>query len=466
MNDNTSNEHCDIWPQVLSNIKAELSEQSFKTWFECVDCYTCTPDKAVLLVPDKFYAEWLEDHYKEIIRSAFYKFLKSKPVISYKVAAAKNAPGNARVKTSPPPLSQKTKDALEAKMYSPSSPTTSANLNETYTFDHFVVGPGNRFAHAAAVAISQSPSKTYNPFFVYGPSGLGKTHLLQGIAHEIKQRFPDKKVHYTSSEAFTNALINAIHQRKTTEFRQKFRSLDVLIIDDIHFIAGKESTQEEFFHTFNTLYDAKKQIVLSSDRTPKEIPSLESRLLSRFEWGLITDILPPDFETRVAILKKKLERESVEVSNEILFYIAEHIKTNIRELEGALIRVCAYATLTERTITLPIVENILQTSVTEEKKKITIDLIQQYVAEAFNTTSSDLRSKKRSKTITYPRHLAMFLARKHTHHSFPEIGDYFGGRGHTAVMHACGRIQERMEKKDSSVKYVDEIEQRLFKTTL
>lgn len=460
MKKNPATKQCAAWSDVLTSIKTELSEQSFKTWFECITCVSCSSDAAVLLVPDKFYAEWLEDHYKEIVRSAFYKVIGTKPQIKYEVSKtehSKNSMFNAVADL-------KNKDDIAENIRASAPQASSTGLNETYTFDHFVVGPGNQFAHAAAVAISQSPSKTYNPFFIYGPSGLGKTHLLQAVAHEIKQRFSEKKVHYTSSEAFTNALIDAIHKRKTTEFRQKFRGLDVLIIDDIHFIAGKESTQEEFFHTFNTLYDAKKQIILSSDRTPKEIPSLEARLLSRFEWGLITDIQPPDFETRVAILKKKLERENVVVSNDVLFHIAEHIKTNIRELEGALIRVCAYATLTEKPITLSTVQHILQTSFKEEEHKITVDLIQQYTAEAFRITTTDLRSKKKTKTIAHPRQIAMFLTRKYTQHSFPEIGDYFGGRGHATVVHACNRIIKLLEKNDVSAKTIAEIEKRLFKT--
>jgi len=453
----------DVWSGVLHIIQSELSEQSFNTWFNGVECASLDDEKAVLSVPDKFYGEWLKDHYQEIIRDAFHKAANIKPAIEYQLSTTQAPPKPSAPAAQPAKPSQANKN-------DPSFTAKDVDKNDMlrcnigYTFDEFVVGSSNRFAHAASVAISESPAKTYNPFFIYGPSGLGKTHLLQAIAHKIKNRFPEKKVYYTSSEAFTNLLINAIHQRKTPEFRKKFRSLDVLIIDDIHFIAGKESTQEEFFHTFNTLYDAKKQIVLSSDRSPKEIASLEMRLISRFEWGLITDIQLPDFETRVAILKKKLEKENVEVSNDVLFYIAEHIKTNIRELEGALIRVCAYGTLTERPITLSVVENILHTSVYEEERKITIDTIQQYVADEYNLKVSDLRSKNRSKTIAYPRHIAMYLARKHTPHSLPEIGASFGGRSHATVVHACSKIEDLVQKKCSSLSSFFLIEKKLFKT--
>lgn len=462
-NNTPATNHDDIWQAILGIIRTELSEQSFKTWFEFVRCASWDGETLTLAVPDKFYGDWLQDHYKEIILSACMKTISCRPVLAYRVAdqTVKEKKQHHISASIPGILSQN-------KTFSPrpqqgSDPFTLC-FNDAYTFDDFVVGPGNRFAHAAAVAISESPSKTYNPFFVYGRSGLGKTHLLQAIAHKIKRSFPEKKVCYTSSESFTNALINSIHKRTTTQFRQQYRSLDVLLIDDIHFIAGKESTQEEFFHTFNTLYDAKKQIILSSDRSPKEIPSLEARLLSRFEWGLITDMQAPDFETRVAILKKKLERESVTVPNEILFYIAEHIKNNIRELEGALIRVCAYATLTEKPVTLSVVEALLQTSVSEEEKKISVDVIQQYVADECGVNVSDLRSKKRTKTIAYPRHIAMFLARKHTHHSLPEIGNFFGGRSHATVMHACSKIQELIDKQLLSNNIIATIENKLFKS--
>ena len=463
MDNMSSTDNChDLWQQILTIIKAELSEQSFKTWFECVQCSSYHDETIELAVPDKFYGEWLQDHYREIIRSACYRVCNIKPEISYVVLPSLSQP----VLAEEPPRQAIDFSAQKnpvPRSLSLAQTTSLSQLNATYTFDDFVVGPGNRFAHAAAVSIAESPSRTYNPFFLYGPSGLGKTHLLQAVAHEIQRRFPNKKVHYTSSETFTNALIDSIHKRTTSDFRNRFRQLDVLLIDDIHFIAGKDSTQEEFFHTFNALYDAKKQIILSSDRSPKEIPSLEGRLVSRFEWGLTTDIQPPDFETRVAILKKKLERENVAVPNDVLFYIAEHITKNIRELEGALIRVCAYATLTEKIITLESVRAILQTSVKEENTKITIDLIQQMVAHTFGISVIDLRSKKRTKSVAHPRQVAMYLAREHTNHSFPEIGHYFGGKGHATVVHACNRIKRLIEKNDQSIDGIKEIEKKLFK---
>ncbi|MEA3560591.1 MAG: chromosomal replication initiator protein DnaA, partial [Candidatus Omnitrophota bacterium] len=320
-------------------------------------------------------------------------------------------------------------------------------LNQKYSFDSFVVGSGNRFAHAASLAVAQSPARAYNPLFIYGSVGLGKTHLLQAIAGWTAKKEQGMRVCYISSERFTNQLITAIQNRTTLKFRQKYRTVDVLLIDDIHFIAGKESTQEEFFHTFNTLYDAHKQIVLSSDRPPKEIPGLEERLVSRFEWGLITDIQPPDLETRIAILKKKLERERVAVPDDVIFFIASKIKSNIRELEGALIRVVAYASLVGGKLNIELTQEVLKDSLNEEVKKITIELIQKKVAEYFDVRISDMRAKKRSRVVVYPRQIAMYLVRELTEHSLPEIGEFFGGRDHTTILYAYNKI--KMDLKDN-----------------
>jgi len=410
-------------------LSRELSERSFKTWLEPISAAEVSDTTLTLSVPDSYYGKWLEDHYQNLISSAAEEALGKPMRISYRVV---EAPKTVSLQLSSFPSKEKE-----------SAPS---GLNRNYTFDDFVVGPGNRFAHAAAVAVSEAPAKQYNPLFIYGPTGLGKTHLLQSIAHETKKRNTNFKVLYLSSENFTNQLITAIQTRTTPQFRAKYRSLDLLLIDDVHFIAGRDSTQEEFFNTFNALYDAHKQIVVTSDRPPKEIPEMEERLVSRFGWGLVTDIQPPDFETRVAILKKKMERETVVVSDDVSYFIAGKIKSNIRELEGALIRVVAYCTLTNSQLDVPLAQEILKDSFKEEAQKFTIESIQKTVADYFNVKVSDLRAKKRTLSIVKPRQIAMFLVRELTRHSLPEIGEYFGGKDHTTVLHACNKISAEKEK--------------------
>jgi len=332
-----------------------------------------------------------------------------------------------------------------------------ALLNTKYTFESFVVGPSNRFAHAASVAVAESPAKSYNPLFIYGPVGLGKTHLMQAIGQEILRLNPGVRIIYITSERFTNELINAIKTGTTLKFREKYRTVDCLLIDDIHFIAGKEATMEEFFNTFNTLYDAHKQIVVSSDKPPKDISNLEERLVSRFEWGLVTDIQPPDFETRTAILRKKAEREGIAIPDAITFFIADKIKSNIRELEGALIRVVAYSKLVGKEVDEAVAQEVLKDLIVETQKKITIDLIQRKVAEYFEIRPSDMTAKRRSKNVAYPRHVAMYLSREMTSYSFPEIGEQFGGRDHTTILHACEKIRKDIKKEPKTKSLVDKL---------
>jgi len=413
----------DLWKKICSVLSRELSERSFKTWFEPISLLEVSADSLTLSVPDQYYGKWLEDHYQNLILSSAEEIVGYPLRVAYQVVEPPKAVPSL-------PSSSPTKERDE----------TLAGLNQKYTFDDFVIGPGNRFAHAASVAVSESPAKQYNPLFIYGPTGLGKTHLLQSIAHEMKRRHPEFKILYLSSEKFTNQLISAIQTKSTPQFRAKYRSLDLLLIDDVHFIAEKDSTQEEFFNTFNALYDAHKQIVVTSDRPPREIPGLEERLVSRFGWGLVTDIQPPDFETRVAILKKKMERETVVVPDDVSYFIAGKIKSNIRELEGALIRVVAYCTLTNSKVDVPLAQEILKDSFKEEAQKFTIEGIQKVVADYFNVKVSDLRAKKRTVSIVRPRQIAMYLVRELTTHSFPEIGAYFGGKDHTTVLHSCNKI--------------------------
>ena len=434
--------HKEMWQKALLNIKQELSEQSFKTWVEPARFQKLEEGVLFLEVPDKFYGDWLKEHYQDIIRGACYAVAGVKPDIRYIVNDNSFKPT-----LSASPVNKR-----------PSGETSSLNLNDRYTFENFVVGPGNRFAHAAAMAVSQALAKNYNPLFIYGRVGLGKTHLMQAVPHSVLQKNPEAKVVYMSGEKFTNQLISAIQNRSTHTFRAKYRNTDVLLVDDIHFIAGKESTQEEFFNTFNTLYDAHKQIIVASDRPPKEIPGLEERLISRFGWGLVADIQPPDLETRIAILKKKIERETVTVPDEVVFFIASKIKSNIRELEGALMRVVAYSSLTSTVVDLKIVEEeVLKDALKEEVGNITIDQIQKSVCDYFQIKVSDLRAKRRSRSIAYPRHIAMYLVRSITDHSLPEIGAYFGGRGHATVIHACNKIDRALQSGGKIQHIVEEI---------
>lgn len=425
----------EIWLKALENIKRELSEQSFKTWIEPARFKKLENNILSLEVPDKFYGDWLKEHYQDIIRGAVSEAAGIKPEIEYVVRDRSFKPAS----FSPQPQ----RLGFEAPV-----------LNSRYTFEDFVVGPGNRFAHAAFLAVSEAPAKNYNPLFLYGRVGLGKTHLMQAATHYILERNPEAKVVYISGEKFTNQLISAIQNRSTHIFRARYRNADFLLIDDIHFIAGKESSQEEFFNTFNTLYDAHKQIIVSSDRPPKEIPGLEDRLISRFGWGLVADIQPPDFETRVAILRKKMERETVKLPDDVVFFIAGKIKSNIRELEGALMRVVAYSSLTSTVVDVKMVEEVLKDSLKEELGNLSIEQIQKAVCDYFQIKISDLRAKKRSKSIAYPRQVAMYLVRLMTDYSLPEIGAYFGGRGHATVIHAYNKI-------DKSVRIGGKIQQVL-----
>ena len=419
------------WQKVLSLIQRELSERSFETWFGAIRCLSFGPQEIVLGVPDPFYGNWLREHYHNLIQSCAQEVLKTRPEVIYRTVTPPHSAA--------PVQPREPRETLHAR---------DLGLNPNYRFENFVVGPGSRFAYAAARAVTEAPAKHYNPLFIYGRVGLGKTHLMQSVAFEIKRRTPEKKILYVSSEKFTNQLIAAIQGRSTHQFRSRFRNLDLLLIDDIHFIAGKESTQEEFFHTFNTLYDAHKQIVISSDRPPREIPGLEERLVSRFGWGLVTDIQPPDLETRVAILKKKLEQEAVLVPERVLFFIAERIRSNVRELEGALIRLVAFASLGGAEIDLPFAERVLGESFREEGKRVGIEEIQKQVADFFGIRVGDLRAKRWTKSLAQARRVAIFLVRDITKSPLVEIGEYFGGRDSATVLRSCRQIQAQAAKDD------------------
>lgn len=443
-----------VWLKALDYIKKDIgNEQTFNIWFKPIKFASVEEDKITLEVPNKFFKDWLLRYMKTL--SSGIEKASGKPL---KIDFVLNEAGDEEIL-------KKNKTEVEKKETKPFWPFTrpaqdsakEIGLTSKYTFESFVVGSSNRFAHAASVAVSDSPAKAYNPLFIYGGVGLGKTHLMHAVGQRVLQKSPKSKVLYITSEDFTNQMISAIQNRTMQKFREKYRHVDILLIDDIQFIAGKESTQEEFFHTFNTLYDAHKQIIVSSDRPPKEIQSLEERLISRFEWGLVTDIQPPDFETRIAILKKKSEKETIVLPEDVFYFLAEKIKSNIRELEGALIRVVAYAKLIGKEVSADMAKEVLKDMIIEGEKKITIDLIQKKVAEYFDIKPSDMRAKKRSKAVAYPRQIAMYLTRQLTDFSLPEIGDQFGGRDHTTVMHACNKIENDLKEKSGLKVLIDKL---------
>ncbi|MBU1090770.1 MAG: chromosomal replication initiator protein DnaA [Candidatus Omnitrophica bacterium] len=423
------------WQQIQNNLKDKLGETVFETWIAPLRLKSDNKGRILLEAPDSFFKDWVERNYRQLIEDELRKS-SVEQAISVTIDV-----GSAPRELSPAELPQ----SLRARF---KEPVSTGSLNARYTFENFVVGSSNRHAHAYSLAVADAPAKTYNPLFIYGGVGLGKTHLMQAICHFILKKSSGKAaICYLPSERFTNELIDAIQHHSTSSFRQKYRNADVLVIDDIHFIAGKESTQEEFFHTFNTLYDAHKQIIICSDRPPKEIANLQERLVSRFGWGLTTDIQPPDLETRVAILKKKIERESVTVPDDVIFFIAQLIKTNIRELEGALIRTIAYSLLEEKPITLALTKEVLRDLLKEPKKLITVDFVQRCVAEEFGVTLQDLKTRRRNKNIVLPRQVAMYLSRELTDLSLPEIGGFFGGKDHTTVLHSYNKIKTDLGTK-------------------
>ncbi len=432
-----------IWESAQSSIKQKIGDSSYENWFPALHIKEKNPETLIIETPDEFYKNWIIDHYLHDIREAINNTASIHVNLEISI-------GTQITKTLlPSPVKFENRLTEQNNSYS--------NLNPRFTFENFVVGSSNHFASAACQAVAESPGKTYNPLFIYGPVGLGKTHLIQAITHYIQIHHPQIKYSFLSSERFTTELIDAIQHRSTPQFRKKYRNIDVLLIDDIHFIAGKESTQEEFFHTFNTLHNNRKQIIITSDRPPKEISNLEERIRSRFAWGLITDIQSPDFETRVAILRKKIEQEPIRVPNEVIIFIAEQIKTNIRELEGALIRVVAYSLLEEKQISLEMTKEILKDMVQESTKKISIDFIIKTVTEHFHINPNDIQSKRRNKNIVFPRQIAMYLSRDLTNHSLPEIGRAFGGKDHTTVLHSCKKIDNDIIKNAELKKSIEKL---------
>jgi chromosomal replication initiator protein len=416
-----------LWDKILLHTERRVNPHSFATWFRPTRQERAEEDRLVVRVPTRLFCKRLTETYGQLLQAVLTEVGKPQLALEFVCAEAEPAAANAAAVT-------------QAKLDFESA---NNQLNPRYTFDRFIVGASNQFAHAAAVAVAEQPSKSYNPLFLYGGVGLGKTHLMQAIGHSLKRRNPSLRLTYISAEKFTNEVIAAIRFERQAAFRDRFRNMDVLMVDDIQFIARAERTQEEFFHTFNALYDQQKQIVISSDCPPKEISSIEERLRSRFEWGLIADIQMPDLETKIAILQKKADNERVQIPDDVAEYIARSIKSNIRELEGALIRLMAFASLTGAEINLSTAQQVLKNIIEIQDKKVTIEQIQKRVGEVYGLRAQDLKVRSNSKVIVLPRQVAMFLVKQLTSASLPEIGRQFGGKHHTTVLHSIHKIESR-----------------------
>jgi chromosomal replication initiator protein len=426
-----------IWDAVLARIETKVNRHSFYTWFKPTGFLSDRPDGIQVRVPNSLFREWLTKHYAGVLDEALREVDRSGVAVQFVTDEAAVLPADFTVPA--PPV------AAEAGPQAEAGDAAQPGLGPRYSFDTFIVGPSNQFAHAACRAVAESPSRSYNPLFIYGGVGLGKTHLMHAIGHYVLTN-SSLKLTYISSERFMNEMINALRYDRVLEFRERYRSVDVLLVDDVQFLAGKEGTQTEFFHTFNALYDAQKQIVISSDCPPHEIPSLEERLRSRFEWGLIADIQPPDIETKIAILKKKAETEGIPLPDNVAIYIAGKIKSNIRELEGSLIRLIAYASLTGREISLPLAQDVLRNVLQNDDKAVTIEIIQKFVSEYYQLKLGELKSRNNSKSIAMPRQIAMYLCKNLTTASLPEIGKSFGGKHHSTVIHSIRKIEDLRQK--------------------
>jgi chromosomal replication initiator protein len=425
----------DLHDQLLGALAGKLPPEVLDTWIRPLRVLDARDTRVELGVPTKFFRQYLEQHYLDALQAAV--AVVGGPRAHLVLSIDRAAPL--------PPVP------------GPSAAVPSPDLDPRYSFETFVVGSSNQFAQAACLAVAEAPSAAYNPLFIYGGVGLGKTHLLQAIGHRLAQSHAHLRIQYLSTEKFTNELIAAIRYDKTPEFRQRYRTIDLLLIDDIQFLSGKERTQEEFFHTFNDLYDSHRQIVLSSDRSPKEIPEIEERLRSRFEWGLIADIQPPDFETRVAILKKKAELDRVALPDDVAYFMANRVKSNIRELEGSLVRIRAFCNLTGRPLTLDLAQEVLANIWGAEERAVTIDDILRRVGDVFHVKVQDLRAKTRTKAVAFPRQVAMYLTRQLTSDSYADIGRGFGGKDHTTVLHAVNKIEALLQQDPKFRRTLDHI---------
>ena len=448
-----------IWLEAQANLKQVLTEQTYNTWIDPLKFLGATDDTIVLEVPSSFFQKWVTDKYLAVIKEAVSAVNAKSYHFEFHVAEAKpEAPPIPK-----PEKEAKSKDKDKDKEKEKDKKAEFIpNLNPKYTFESFVCGPSNQFAYAASQAVANKPATNYNPLFIYGGVGLGKTHLVNAIGNQILAKNPRAKICYYSSEKFMNEMINSLRYKKMDEFRNKFRKMDLLLIDDIQFMAGKEATQEEFFHTFNALYESHKQIVVTSDKFPKDIPGLEERLRSRFEWGLIADIQPPGMETKVAILKKKSDMHMVNLPDDVALFLAEGATSNIRELEGMLIRLEAFASLTGQEITLTMAREVMKDIIVEKTRDITVEIIQKTVADHFRIKVSELKSDKRIKTLVVPRQIAIFICRELTKASYPEIGEKFGGKDHSTIIHSVKKIEKQMAADADFKGTVEDIKKKLF----
>lgn len=440
-----------LWDDVLSVLRPQLNDESFDLWLRPIRPLAFESNRLTLQVPNAFFADWIRDHYQQQLESLLQEKAGEAVQLSFQV-----------VRPTEEPVMPLVKPAASVPLIS-APPLAENYLNPRYMFDTFVVGHSNRFAQAASQAVAKDPGKAYNPLFLYGGVGLGKTHLMHAIGHHMIQTNPNARVLYTTSEKFINEFIDALRFEKMSQFRQRYRSLDCLLIDDIQFLVNKESSQEEFFYTFNTLYDSRKQIVISSDRPPKEIPTLQERLITRFEWGVVADIQAPELETRIAILRDKAEAENLFVPDDVILFLASHVRTNVRELEGSLIRVVAHASLTGVPLTVDSARETLRDVIAREEAAapVSIERIQETVARHYHVDLHDMKSKRRTDAIAFPRQIAMYLARTLTEMSTTQIGDSFGGKDHTTVMHATNKIKSRLETDPFFAALVNKISQEI-----
>lgn len=442
-----------VWQEALHYIQAKVPKQVYDTWFTPVHLDRIENSTAHIGVPNKFFGDWLQTHYKSLLAEAVSTARGGGDMAVTFVVFQKPS---ARA-VEPQAVIQAVRPATQTKG------RRGIQLNPKYTFKNFVVGAGNQFAHAACMAVAEQPGKAYNPLFIYGGVGLGKTHLLNAIGNHISEN-TDLRIAYLTTEQFTNEVINSIRYDKMADLRKRYRHIDMLMIDDIQFLAGKERTQEEFFHTFNALYEAHKQIVLSSDRFPKDMPDIEERLRSRFEWGLIADLQPPDVETRIAILRKKSEDEGVTLPEDVIQFLSTTMKSNIRELEGALVRLGAYASLTGQIITLDMAKTVLRDLIGDKKKIVAMEDIQEVVCTQFHVKINELKSRRRSKTLVHPRQIAMYLCRELTDASYPEIGRHFGGKDHTTIIHACRQVSKAKEADTQLHATLENLKERILRS--
>ncbi len=441
------------WDEALEYIQQKVPKQVFDTWFLPVQFDRVENSTVYIGVPNKFFGEWLDTHYGALLAEAVATAGAGEPLTVAFIVREKTAPAQEEL----PLATQGGRVQAQVK------PRRGILLNPKYTFRNFVVGAGNQFAHAACMAVAEQPGQTYNPLFIYGGVGLGKTHLLNAIGNHVAEQ-RDLRIAYLTTEQFTNEVINSIRYDKMMDLRKRYRHIDMLMIDDIQFLVGKERTQEEFFHTFNALYEGHKQIVLSSDRFPKDMPDIEERLRSRFEWGLIADLQPPDVETRIAILRKKSEDEGVKLPEDVIQFLSTTMKSNIRELEGSLVRLGAYASLTGQVISLDLAKNVLRDIIGDKKKVVAMDDIQEAVCAQFHVKLAELKSRRRSKTLVHPRQIAMYLCRELTDASYPEIGRQFGGKDHTTIIHACRQVAKAKEADTGLQTTIESLKEQILRS--